>query len=198
VKRDLPGTQDETPDIERFNEVFARHYSTVLAYLYRRTSESFDAEEIAAATFVTAWRRLDRVPAEPETRKWLLFVARRNLSNHARTRNRRARLLHRLAAFDLVPAREEQPSDLSDDPLILEAFAKLRPREREVLRLVHWDGLSHAEAADVLDCTVNAFDVRLFRAREALRNQLSELEQPADTAPRRRRNRGSEVDGHGA
>jgi RNA polymerase sigma-70 factor (ECF subfamily) len=176
VRRALPGTADETPDIERFNDVFARHYATVLAYLYRRTSEAFDAEEIAAATFVTAWQRLNRVPTEPETRKWLLYVARRNLSNHARTRRRRARLLHRLAVFDLVPERADVTPELEGDPLILEAFGRLKKAEQEVLRLVHWDGLSHAEAADLVGCSVNAFDVRLFRARAALRQQLAMLD----------------------
>jgi RNA polymerase sigma-70 factor (ECF subfamily) len=48
-------------------------------------------------------------------------------------------------------------------------MAALRPAEREALQLVHWDELSHAEAAAVLGCTVNAFELRYRRARHAVR-----------------------------
>ncbi len=42
----------------------------------------------------------------------------------------------------------------------LAAMDRLRPADREALRLVLWDDLSHADAAAVLGCSVNAFELR--------------------------------------
>jgi DNA-directed RNA polymerase specialized sigma24 family protein len=56
---------------------------------------------------------------------------------------------------------------------VLEAIDRLRSADREVLKLVLWEGLNHAEAASVLGCSVSAVAQRLHRARERLRSELS-------------------------
>ena len=48
---------------------------------------------------------------------------------------------------------------------LLHALASLSEEDREVLLLVSWDGLTNAEAANVLSCTESTFRVRLHRAR---------------------------------
>jgi RNA polymerase sigma-70 factor (ECF subfamily) len=56
---------------------------------------------------------------------------------------------------------------------VLAALASLKPRDREALQLVLWDELSHAEAAAVLGCTVNAFELRYRRARNRVRDAIA-------------------------
>jgi RNA polymerase sigma-70 factor (ECF subfamily) len=51
-------------------------------------------------------------------------------------------------------------------------MSALRPADREALRLVLWDELSHAEAAAVLGCSPNAFELRYRRARSAVRDAV--------------------------
>ena len=57
------------------------------------------------------------------------------------------------------------------------AIARLRPAEREALTLVLWDELSHAEAAEVLGCSVNAVAIRVHRAKARLRDALTSTDQ---------------------
>jgi RNA polymerase sigma-70 factor (ECF subfamily) len=52
------------------------------------------------------------------------------------------------------------------------AIEHLPPRDREAIKLVLWDELSHGEAAQVLGCSVNALSVRLHRARTRLQQEL--------------------------
>lgn len=52
------------------------------------------------------------------------------------------------------------------------AFALLTEPDREVLRLVAWDGLDTRDAARVFGCSPGAFRVRLHRARRKLAKQL--------------------------
>jgi predicted DNA-binding protein (UPF0251 family) len=49
----------------------------------------------------------------------------------------------------------------------------LRPSDQELLCLVAWDGLDHAEAALVLGCSTKTFAVRLHRARRRFEAAIS-------------------------
>jgi RNA polymerase sigma factor (sigma-70 family) len=62
------------------------------------------------------------------------------------------------------------------------AIAGLRPAEREALALVLWDELSHAEAAQVLGCSVNAVAIRVHRAKARLRDALTSTDQAGHAA----------------
>ena len=53
-----------------------------------------------------------------------------------------------------------------------DAMERLRPVDREVLQLVMWEVLTHAEAAQVLGCSTNAVAVRLHKARKRLQTEL--------------------------
>ena len=57
----------------RFSLLYVRCYGAVYAYAARRVGGGV-ASEIAAETFLIAWRRLDVVPEEPLP--WLYGVAR--------------------------------------------------------------------------------------------------------------------------
>jgi DNA-directed RNA polymerase specialized sigma24 family protein len=154
---------------ERFRRLYEEHGDSVLRYARRRTSPE-TAEDVLAETFVVAWRRLDRVPAEP--RGWLIAVARRVLANQRRGDSRRAALIAKLAP---PPVRGAPPEPAGGSPLTA-ALATLNERDHEILALVHWDGLTPAEAATVLGCTPVAVRTRLHRARRRLARALEEQE----------------------
>jgi predicted DNA-binding protein (UPF0251 family) len=48
----------------------------------------------------------------------------------------------------------------------------MRPEDQELLRLLVWDGLSQAEAGEVLGISANAVGIRLSRARKRFADQL--------------------------
>jgi len=58
--------------------------------------------------------------------------------------------------------------------------------EREAIALVHWEQLSHDEAARVLGCSSNAVAIRVHRARSRLRQALAEAD-PAQPDLRKQR-----------
>jgi RNA polymerase sigma-70 factor (ECF subfamily) len=147
------------------------------------------AKDVVAETFLVAWRRLDDVPAEP--RPWLFGVARRVIAGQFRSETRREALTSRLRTADGGDATADPVTALADRDEALAAFATLGERDREVLRLVAWDGLSSAEAAEVLDVTRFAFAVRLHRARRRLERALDPEPNPA--APQKTRRH---VDAH--
>jgi RNA polymerase sigma-70 factor (ECF subfamily) len=58
------------------------------------------------------------------------------------------------------------------DGVLAAAFNALKERDREVLRLVAWEGLSLADAATVLGCSGVACRVRYHRAKTRLAARL--------------------------
>jgi DNA-directed RNA polymerase specialized sigma24 family protein len=56
--------------------------------------------------------------------------------------------------------------------LVVFAMASLTSNDREALQLVLWEELTHAQAAAVLNCTVNAFEIRYRRARNAVKGMV--------------------------
>jgi RNA polymerase sigma factor (sigma-70 family) len=168
--------QDSGDDRQtRFTALYQRHYGDVLRYAARRAGTEA-AAEVAAETFLTAWRRLDVVPAQ-QPLPWLYVTARQCLANELRKQERRQRLGERMRAEAGASARAERagPADpAAGRPDVLAALATLPANDQEALRLTEWEELDHATAARAAGCSAAAFKVRLHRARRRLARALDE------------------------
>jgi RNA polymerase sigma factor (sigma-70 family) len=161
------------PDIyrNRFERCFRDHYAQVLAFSLRRVSAREIAEDVVADTFAVAWRRRDRIP-DPAV-PWLYAIAARVIANQYRSTKRHRKLDTRLAQeADTVTPAADPAESLGRRDAFAAAFALLDEPEREVLRLIAWDGLDTRDAARVFGCSPGAFRVRLHRARRKLAKQL--------------------------
>ena len=163
----------------RFEELYERYASAVLAYARRRVDPS-TAEDIAAEVFAIAWRRIDDVP-ESAALPWLYGTARNVLANELRARRRRHKLVeHATTAAHIRSARDED-SDSND--AVLTALRQLSAEEQEVLMLAAWEELDGRQAATALGCSPTAYRIRLHRARRKLRQQLAADQEPAEAVP---------------
>ena len=161
----------------RFERLYATVFPEIAGYVRRRCGGA-DADDVLAQVFIVAWRRLDHIPSPPQDRLWMFGVARKTVADAERSARRQRRLGIRLANEALIGGETEaSPVGVaSADPAadrVLAALATLRPADREALRLVLWDALSHTEAAVILGCSANAFEIRYRRARAAVREQLA-------------------------
>jgi len=158
---------------ERFEALYTGSYQEISGYVRRRVPPDA-ADDVVAQVFTVAWRRFGQVPGPPQDRLWLFGVARNCAAEHHRAATRRLRLRTRLSQEPAAVAHVPGPGGPDHDPgPVLAALASLKPRDREALQLVLWDELSHAEAAAVLGCTVNAFELRYRRARNRVRDALA-------------------------
>lgn len=155
-----------------FERLFRTHYRAVLSYALARAEPQL-AKDAAAATFLVAWRRFREIPDEPLG--WLLGVTRRTLADERRSRDRQ-----RAVGIRLLDEVVESAPDPADTVLRRDAaraaLARLSPEDAEALRLVAWEGLTNAQAAQVLGCTTAGFAVRLHRARRRFEAALAATE----------------------
>ncbi|MEV3983060.1 sigma-70 family RNA polymerase sigma factor [Nonomuraea sp. NPDC049758] len=149
---------------DRFEAVYDTYYPAIQQYAARRTSSPEDTADVLAETFLIAWRRIADVPQGDKALLWLYGVARRVLANQQRGASRRAVLAERLRD-ELAAARTVTPVELDH---VRRAFDELPERDREVLALACWEGLSGEQIAQVMGCTAIAARTRLHRARRRL------------------------------
>ena len=149
-------------DKEEFRAIYEAHHASICAYFARRAPRD-EVEDLAAETFVVAWRKLPRRLEHPLP--WLYAVAGNVLANHRRKAKRKGQLAPDLATGD--PAER-----FTSDRGLAAAFARLSEREREAICLVAWEGLTHEDAARVVGCSPNTFTVRFSRARKKLAREL--------------------------
>ncbi len=173
-------TRTDPPDrIAGFEALFRRHYEELTRFAIRRVGPDA-AADVVAATFLTAWRRCDDIPAE-HPRAWLFATARHTIGNELRSGYRRDRLAAKAERADQPYQHDHAPAVIEQQD-ILAALDQLSEPDGEILRLTAWEELDINEIAQVLGCTRNAAKVRLHRARRRLAAQLATTTQAARTA----------------
>lgn len=183
LKADQPETPFVSPgftdDRDRdddgwFRQLFDACYSPLVAYARRRTTDPSEADDIVAEVLTVAWRRrAERNAASSSSSElpWLYGIAANMIRNHRRSHGRRLRLVERLESQPT--AGQLDPSELAASTL-RDAFDRLPFDDQELLRLIAWEGLSHAEIGEVLGISTNAVGIRAHRARKKLELELAD------------------------
>lgn len=145
-----------------FDDLFRAHARAVHRYLLRRGAGE-DAEDLAADVLTVAWRRRDELPEGMEL-AWLYRTAGFVLANHRRK--------GRPVPVAEVPD-EPDPADPAvhavRDERVREALGRLSARDRQVLLLTAWEGVTGDDLALVLGVSRGGADAALSRARSRLR-----------------------------
>ena len=177
------GSQDEPPhsrlphDEAWFSALFDAHSRALYSYFVRRLPDggrASDAEDLAAEVLATTWRRRDDVPDGAEL-PWMYRTAGYVLANHRRKM--------RALPVAVVP---DEPDDVdpatfaATDDTVRKVLSLLSPRDRRILLLVAWDGLSGDDLARVLGVSRGGADAALSRARARLREAWDGHEQAVD------------------
>lgn len=159
----------------RVENLYRAEGRRILAYLAKRVDEPEDAADLLAEVFVVAWRRRHVLPSGDGGRLWLYGVARRTLANHRRGDQRRAAATRELAAALAQWGAAHPPDEATT--AVRQALARLPERDREIITLVEWDGLSPSEAAQVVGVLPSSARSRLQRARARLASELRDVDE---------------------
>jgi RNA polymerase sigma-70 factor, ECF subfamily len=171
------GNEHGCDPMDRFRSLYKLTFNDIYAYTKRALApDQSEIDDVVAEVYLVAWRRIDELPQSPQDRLWLFGVARNVVRNTKRSTNRRLLLVHRIHSQLRLPNGSSELSDVD----VWAALRRLSPNEREVMQLVVWDGLSVAETAEVLRCSVNVVQVRLHRARKRLTRRLRAVSGDSD------------------
>ena len=153
--------------------VYREYGRLVYAVAYRVLGDPGLAEEATQQTFLKAWRAASSIDDRRELAPWLMVIARRVAIDLYRRE-----ALRPTAALDAhaeLAAREEAPEGLYDIWEVRQAVSELPPDEQEVVRLQHFEGLTHTQIGERLGLAVGTVKSRSYRAHRRLVAQLGHL-----------------------
>jgi RNA polymerase sigma-70 factor, ECF subfamily len=161
-------------DPRAYREIVERHARGVHAFVYRMLGSRAEAEEVCQESFLRLWKQADTFVARAKPSTWLYRVA----HNLAIDRLRRRRETSHPSSIEDVPTSERPSSIVYDKQVALAveaALAELPERQRAAISLVHYQGMSDQEAAEVLGVKVRALESLLARGRRELRERLRDF-----------------------
>lgn len=160
-------------DSRACRQLLERHLDRVVGLSYRLLGERAAAEDVAQDVFLKLWSRADRWRPEARLDTWLYTVA-RNLCLDRLRKSGRQSDAPPPDVPDPAPSAERQLSDAQTARRVAQEIAALPERQRSAIALVHEEGLSNIDAAEILGVSVDALESLLARARRRLRERLTE------------------------
>ncbi|MGA2555145.1 MAG: RNA polymerase sigma factor, partial [Verrucomicrobiota bacterium] len=142
-------------DPAAFEALIRRHQRMIYSLTYRMTGSAADAEDLTQETFLRAWRQIGSYRAAAKFSTWLYRIALNACLTWRQRETLRAQVQAGWAETNGAPelggetalARNETGRNLQA------ALLKLPAKQRAAVMLTLYDGLSHAEAAQVLGCS---------------------------------------------
>jgi RNA polymerase sigma-70 factor (ECF subfamily) len=159
-------------DRSTFDRLVREHLPACLRFATRLTGSVDAAEELVQDALVRVSRNWRSFRGESEFPTWLFGVVVNAFRDRLAKRPEPGRLPDDLAdAGGKNPARDMLDRELGE--LVAAAVSRLPPRQREVLVLITYEGLTTAEAATALNITEQNVRTTLHLAREQLRVKLA-------------------------
>jgi RNA polymerase sigma-70 factor, ECF subfamily len=162
-----------------FEELYRSSRDDVYAYVAGLLRDRSAAEEVTSQAFERAWRKRRQLdPEKGPARAWLFGIARNAALDELRRRSRQAEMPEdpgETAAPGAVAPAGGDPAQVAIRRTALrQAMASLSGRERELVALKFFAGLSNAEIAAVLGTSESNAGTKLHRIVQKLRRSLDE------------------------
>jgi RNA polymerase sigma-70 factor, ECF subfamily len=158
-------------DREAFEELYHRYVRSLMGLALRRLRDRGRAEDAVQEIFAAVWRsaasyRPERGPAAP----WLYAVARNAIIDRLRARNEPTAEAPETASSEPGPLERAESSYVSWR--VHRALEELPEKEREVVELAYWSGMSQSEVAEYLHIPLGTVKTRTRSALSRLADVL--------------------------
>ena len=172
-----------------YRELVRRYERPVFSLIYRMVRDRELAEDLAQETFVKALNAIESYRPEFKFSSWIFKIANNAAIDHLRRRELDTLSLDgspNAETADAVEATALQISDRTETPLeelearelggaIEVAIGQLRPEYRACILLRHVEGRPYEEIAEMLSLPLGTVKTYIHRARNELRQALSDL-----------------------
>jgi RNA polymerase sigma-70 factor (ECF subfamily) len=166
-------------DSKAFGVLYDRYVGRIYNYIYYRTGNTHDAEDLTSRVFTRAMKHItnyqDRgVPFSA----WLYRIAHNLVANFHRDNSRKQ--IVGLDEHFRIPAGVEQPESIvvrsEEEEFLLNLVGKLPDDRQQLLILKFVDHLSNAEIGEIMGRTEGAIKSLYHRTLLALRDEVMKLD----------------------
>lgn len=159
--------------------LYDRYGSLVYGLALKVLGNSHEAEDLTQEIFLTLWRNGTYNPARGSFSSYLMILTRSRAIDKLRSRGTRLKLLDRwsqtLVMQPVSPTPFEQ-ADLNErSQYVRDALTQLPEKQRQVLLMAYYEGLSQSEIAKKLDIPLGTVKTWARQGLLKLRNTLQDL-----------------------
>jgi RNA polymerase sigma-70 factor (ECF subfamily) len=169
------------------NVLMDRWSKSVASFLHKMTGNRDTAVDLAQETFVKLYHARERYRPGGNFSTYLFAIASNLARNQARWKGRHPTVSMEATQEDGTSVLPEM-ADMKQTPeeaarsaekfrAVHEAFLCLSLELREAMTLFVYEGMGYAEIAVVAGCSTKAVETRIYRARQILKERLSEFVQ---------------------
>ena len=173
-------------DLKAFDLLVLKYQRRVFRLISRVIKNNSEVEDVAQERFIKAFRAIHQFRGDSAFYTWLYRIAVNTAKNYLFSKGKRPIALSELKksedsdSFDMLDAvSNENPEGNMAGLQIAEAVNKAVKKLPEELStavvLREMDGLSYEEIAEVMNCPIGTVRSRIFRAREAIAQELRPL-----------------------
>jgi RNA polymerase sigma-70 factor, ECF subfamily len=166
-------SRSQQADPAAFEELVRQHQRMIHALTYRMTGSLADAEDLAQETFLRAYEQIGGFRGGAKFSTWLYRIAVNTCLNWRQKEARRCQLYAQAAQEFSVRLDTGGNASADQGAEVQAALLKLPAKQRAAVVLTIYDGLNHAEAAQVLGCSETTVSWRVFAAKRKLKHWLS-------------------------
>ncbi|MEP7287270.1 MAG: sigma-70 family RNA polymerase sigma factor [Chloroflexota bacterium] len=167
-------------DRAAFGELYERYVKKIYSYVYFRTGNHYDAEDLTARVFHRALVHIETyVERGVPFQAWLYRIAHNLVANWHRDRNRRKVVpLDEFVAAGLRSEATEDTAESQEERVrLVEAIQRLPDERQQLLVLKFVDRLSNQEIGEIMDRSEGAIKSLYHRTLLALRDELTSAPQ---------------------
>lgn len=159
-------------DRAAFAALVERHYDYVYRVAYRLAGNRADAEDIAQEVCVRLGRAIRGFKGAGRFTTWLYALTLNAVRDMARKGAREARKAKEYGAQALIDGEvAEEPDDAAGR--LWAAVRQLPDKQRDAVTLVYGEGLSHADAADVMGLAEPTVSWHVHEAKKRLKQMMA-------------------------
>ena len=173
-------------DSRAFDLLVLKYQGRVAQLVSRYLNNAAEVEDVTQEAFIKAYRALPNFRGDSAFYTWLYRIAVNTAKNHLFSKGKRPITLSELSknedseSYDVIDAvSNESPegnlAGLQIAEAVNNAVSKLPEELSTAVILREMDGLSYEEIADVMNCPIGTVRSRIFRAREAIAQELRPL-----------------------
>jgi RNA polymerase sigma-70 factor (ECF subfamily) len=145
-----------------------RYYTIMYKMAYKYAGNQEDAEDIAQDSAIKLARNIDSYRFDAAFTTWLYRLVINTAKDHIKKKSRVNNSENALYDDSLTIAATDNQERAYAQQQILKSVGDLPEKMRDVVILVCWEGLSHKEAADILEIAENTVSWRLHEIRKLM------------------------------
>lgn len=158
-------------DRDFFSKVFVEVKSMLVGYFLANRVELNDVEELVNEVFILAWKYRNTLRDRNKVKRWVFSIAKNALRAYKNLQKKQKKLLADL--YNNGDASSFIEKEHCEELLFAQdIISRLPPAYRDVFVLFYVEDKSLKEIAEILGISESNCKVRLFRAREKIKELL--------------------------